>query len=150
MTQPISAQPFPAVRATVIFTGLTAVLTLAASGVLVLTGHRSWIAPALAPALVCLAGALVSVALVAQAAKHGMARVSLVMLAGMAIRIAFVLAGSLVLIRGFKMDRAVVVPASLAWYIVLLVAETRVFARYFKSIPAVGAAPAAPVEASAC
>ncbi len=150
MTQPLSPPPFPAMRATVIFTGVTAAVGLLVGVVLVLLHREAWIAPATGPAIACLAGAVVSVLLVAMAARQGMGQVPLVVLAGMVVRLAFAILGAAVLVLGLAMDRSVVIPATIAWYIVLLVAETRFFANYFKSFPSAGPLPAAPEEAPSC
>lgn len=150
MTPNPSPQPFPAARATVIFTGVVAFLGLLAGAGLAMMHRGAWLAPVLAPALACLAGSLVSLALVALSAKQGLQKVSLVMLAGMVVRLAFVMLGASICVIGFGMDRAVVVPAAIGWYIVLLAVETRFFTHYFKSIPPVGPSPAAPVEAPSC
>jgi hypothetical protein len=131
--QPVNP-PFPAMRYGWVLLALSAVTGVVAALLLVLIDRPDQFLPALGGLAVCAAGGLIALELVRRGAKHSMGRLTVMCMAGTSARLGATLLGGLGLI--FILGTNVRATASwmLVWYVLLLVVEVRLLARYMSSL----------------
>lgn len=126
--------PFPAMRSAITLLVLMLSLALMTAGVLIATEMSQHILPALTSAAVCTLGALVTIELIRRGAKQSAQRVLMMSMAGTTVRLGVTLLGGCVLVFFIGMQVKTTVSWLLLWYILLLVAEVRMVAKYMASL----------------
>ena len=137
--QPVAASPpppFPTPRAAA---ALCAVVALPVTAVIVwgiLTGQTREAVAVAAIALGCLLAAIASLLPVHHASRRGdLQRVALAALGGTVIRLGGSLAAAAVIGWVFSLSSRTTALWTLAWYLLLMVAEVATLVRYFKNLP---------------
>ena len=130
--------PFPAMRyALALLLG-----SIVAAGVttlsLILMDRSAQLTPALAGLAVCAVGGLISLDLVRRGAKHSMARLTNMCMAGTSARLGVSLLGGCVLVFLVGTDVRATAVWMLIWYVLLLVAEVKLLTRYLGSLSGTG------------
>lgn len=131
--------PFPAMRYALVLLALSVVAGAAAAAVLVWVGRAGQLVPALAGLAVCVAGGLIALDLVRRGAQHSMGRLTVMCMAGTSARLGATLLGGLGLIFVLGTDVRATAIWMLIWYVLLLVVEVRLLARYLGSLAGAGA-----------
>jgi len=126
--------PFPAMRNVITLGVLMLSSAMLAVGALVIFDRSHQIASALASAAVCTVGALVAIELVRRGAKQSVQRLLVMSMAGTTARLGVTLLGGCALVFLLGMQTKSTASWLLLWYLILLVAEARMFAKYLASL----------------
>lgn len=130
--------PFPAMRYALVLLLVSIVAAGATALALIMMDRSAQLMPALAGLAVCTVGGLIALELVRRGAKHSMARLATMCMAGTSARLGVSLLGGCVLVFLAGTDVRATAVWMLIWYVLMLVAEVKLLTRYLGSLSSVG------------